>query len=48
VEEAVKKVVHEMLSEKIDSLLTGAIEKAVAGEINRIKRLLMDEGGNGD
>lgn len=46
IEEAVRKVVSEMVGGKMDRLVADAIERAVAGEINRLKALLAGDRGN--
>jgi len=46
VEEAVRKVIQEMLADKIDGLITDVIEKKVFQEIDRIKNLLLDDAVN--
>jgi hypothetical protein len=43
VEAAIERVVKEMLSEKIDTLLRKVIEREVSKEVERIKNLLLDE-----
>ena len=43
VEKAIERVVKEMLSEKIDTLLRKIIEREVSKEIERIKTLLLNE-----
>jgi hypothetical protein len=43
VESTIEKVVREMLSEKIDLLLTEMIEKAVSSEIQKIKKVLLED-----
>ncbi|MBA4367442.1 MAG: hypothetical protein C0403_07365 [Desulfobacterium sp.] len=43
VERTIEKVVREMLSEKIDLLLTEMIEKAVSSEIQKIKKALLED-----
>lgn len=43
VERTIEKVVREMLSEKIDLLLTEMIEKAVSFEIQKIKKALLED-----
>lgn len=43
VEAAIERVVKEMLSEKIDTLLRKVIETEVSKEVERIKNLLLDE-----
>lgn len=43
IEAALERIIERKLSEKIDDLLIQAIENAVTKEIDRIKRLLMDE-----
>ena len=43
IEAALERIIEKKLSEKIDDLLIQAIEDAVTKEIDRIKRLLMDE-----
>ncbi|RJP80522.1 MAG: hypothetical protein C4522_07970 [Desulfobacteraceae bacterium] len=43
VEMTIEKVVREMLSEKIDLLLTEMIEKAVSSEIQKIKKALLED-----
>ena len=43
VEKTVEKVVRELLSEKIDQLLKGMIEKAVLSEIQKIKKALLED-----
>ncbi len=46
VDAAIERVVRDMLSEKIDSILVQVIEKEVSKEIGRLKGLLMDEQNN--
>ena len=43
IEAAIERVVKEMLSEKIDTLLREIIETEVTKEVERIKNLLLDE-----
>ena len=43
VDAAIERVVRDMLSEKIESILVQVIEKEVSKEIGRLKGLLMDE-----
>ncbi len=45
IEEAVRKVVSEMVGGKMDRLVADAIERAVAGEIDRLKALLAGDRG---
>ncbi len=42
-EKAIERVVEDRLRDKIDAILTQAIEKAVTGEIQRLKRLIAGE-----
>ncbi|MBW1892874.1 MAG: hypothetical protein JRI91_04155 [Deltaproteobacteria bacterium] len=46
VEEAVRKVIKEMLADKIDGLITDVIEKKVLQEIDRMKNLLVSDTEN--
>ena len=48
VDAAIERVVRDMLSEKIESILVQVIEKEVSKEIARLKGLLMDEPVNGE
>jgi len=41
-DEALERVVQKMLADKIDTILTEVIERAVTREINRIKGILLD------
>jgi hypothetical protein len=43
VEEALERVIKKMFSEKIEGILIGVIEKAVAKEINRLKSALLED-----
>jgi hypothetical protein len=46
IEESIERVIEQNFSEKIESMVSEVIEKAVTKEIDRLKRILLDDDAN--
>ncbi|MGW8301693.1 MAG: hypothetical protein ACWGNO_06480, partial [Desulfobacterales bacterium] len=46
IEQSIERIIQQNFSDKIESLVTETIEKAVSKEIDRLKNILLDDGSD--